>query len=167
MDNRKKKKKKKKKNIVWLSFDKSNKMIFYVYSFKFVSISNGQLHCKTKISYCMVFIMFVLSLLNNGKKWLKWLIQLQWRNRQGGRGQSRGQSAPPETSDREIFADVSGKKARKKRKRGENWEEKKENYKREGGKKLNEGGKSYKKRWGPFFFLFFFSFHFWKRRKSV
>ena len=31
---------------------------------------------------------------------------LQWRNRRG----AGGQSAPPETSDREIFVDVSGKK---------------------------------------------------------
>ena len=35
------------------------------------------------------------------------LMGEQWRNRQGGQG---GQSAPPETSDREIFDDVSGKK---------------------------------------------------------
>ena len=80
----------------------------------------------------------------------------QWRNRRGG----RGQSAPPETSDREIFADVSGKKRQgKKGKRGENWEEKA----MKGGKLEMEAGKRQKKRWGPFFF----AFHFWKRRKFV
>ena len=45
-------------------------------------------------------------------------VSTQWRNRRGwGRGR-----VPPETSDREIFADVSGKKKRqgKKGKRGEN-----------------------------------------------
>ena len=45
----------------------------------------------------------------------------------GGAG---GKSAHPETSDREIFADVSGKKRQgKKGERGENWEEKVENWK--------------------------------------
>ena len=45
---------------------------------------------------------------------------------------------PPETSDREIFADVTGKmKQGKKVER----EEKKENCKREGGKLKMEGGK--------------------------
>ena len=48
----------------------------------------------------------------------------------GGGGGAGGQSAPPETSDREIFATRIGKKeARKKGKRGENWEEKVENWK--------------------------------------
>ena len=48
----------------------------------------------------------------------------QWHNRRGGGGK-RGQSAPPETSDREMFADVSGKKRQgRKGKRGENLEEK-------------------------------------------
>ena len=64
----------------------------------------------------------------------------------GGGGGSRGAECPPETSDREIFVDVSGKKeARKKGKRGKNWEEKKENCK--GRWKIGNGSrKSYKKK---------------------
>ena len=50
----------------------------------------------------------------------------------GGAG---GQSAPPETSNRKIFADVSGKKEKGVKLR--NWEEKKENWKREKGKAEN------------------------------
>ena len=47
----------------------------------------------------------------------------------------RGAECPPETSEREISADVLGKKRQgKKGKRGENCEENKENCKREGGK---------------------------------
>ena len=73
----------------------------------------------------------------------------------GGGGQGEAE-CPPETSDRENFADVSGKK--RQGKKGENW----------GGKLEMEAGKRYKKRWGPFFFFFFFfAFHFWKRRKFV
>ena len=49
---------------------------------------------------------------------------------------------PPETSEREIFADLPVKKeARKKGKREENGEEKKENCRKEGGKLKNAGGK--------------------------
>ena len=59
----------------------------------------------------------------------------QWRNRWGA-------ECPPETSDREYFADLLGKKRQgKKRKRGENGEEKKGNCKEEGGKLKMEGGK--------------------------
>ena len=62
------------------------------------------------------------------------------------------------------FCWPSGKKeARKKGKRGENWEEKKENCKREereGGKLKMAGGKVWVTEWGedPFFSLFFFTF---------
>ena len=74
------------------------------------------------------------------------LLHGQWRNRRGAGG---GQSAPPETSDREIFADVSGKK--RQGKKGKGWK-----LSRKGGKLEMEAGKRQKKRWGPFFFFFFF-----------
>ena len=76
------------------------------------------------------------------------LYHLQWRNRQGAKW-------PPETSDREISADIAGKKeARKKR---ENGQEKKENRKREGGKLQMEGWKVEKlqNEERTFFFWFF------------
>ena len=77
-----------------------------------------------------------------------------------------GGRVPPGASDWEIFADVSGKKeARKKGKRGENWEEKKENWKREGGKFKMEVGKVIKR--VEDFFFFFLAFHFWKWQKFV
>ena len=60
---------------------------------------------------------------------------------------------PPETSDREISADLPGKE-RQGGKR-ENGVEKKENRKREGGKLNMEWRKSYKMRRGLFFFFFF------------
>ena len=64
--------------------------------------------------------------------------------------------APPKTSDREIFADISGKKeARKKGKRGENCEEKKENWKMEGGKLEMEVGKVIESGEDLFFFPLF------------
>ena len=51
-------------------------------------------------------------------KYLHIGIMMVWRNRRGG---GAGGRVPPETSDREFFADVSGKKeTRKKGKRGEN-----------------------------------------------
>ena len=83
---------------------------------------------------------------------------MQWRNRRGG-----GHL----TSDREISADLSGKKEA--REKGQNGEEKNENCKRESGKLKMEGGKSSKMRRGLFFFFFFFffAFHFSKRRKFV
>ena len=59
----------------------------------------------------------------------------QWRNRRG----AGGQSAPPETSDREIFADVSGKKRQGKKGKGVKIEKK-------GGKLEMEAGKRQKKR---------------------
>ena len=86
--------------------------------------------------------------------------QMQWRNRRG----SGGGRVPPETSEREIFADVSGKKG----KEVKIWEEKKrENCKREGGKLEMEVGKVIE-RGEELFFFFFFAFYFWKRwRKFV
>ena len=77
----------------------------------------------------------------------------QWRNRRGG--------VPPETCDREISADVSGKK--RQGKIGNREERKKivkgkvENWKWKEGKVPN---------WGEDFF-FFFAFHFSKRWKFV
>ena len=65
---------------------------------------------------------------------------------------------PPETSDREISADLSGKEARKKLKHGE----KKENWKREGGKlKWKEGKSRNEER------IFFLLFTFSKRQQFV
>ena len=80
-----------------------------------------------------------------------------WRNRQGG-GQGRG--VPP----RDFWAGnfwwrIGKKEARKKGKRGEKWEEKKENCKKKKGR-----WNSYKNEERTFFF---FAFHFWKRRKFV
>ena len=49
----------------------------------------------------------------------------QWRNRRGG-----GSKVPPETSDQEISADLSGKTRQGKMQKGENGEEKKENCKK-------------------------------------
>ena len=69
----------------------------------------------------------------------------------GGGGGGRGQSAPPETSDREMSGHLSGKKRKgKKWEKGENVEEKKENCK---GRWKIENGRG-KMRWvdrGPFF----------------
>ena len=53
---------------------------------------------------------------------------------------------------------IGKKEAKKKGKRGENWEEKKENCKREGGKLETEVGKAIKR--GELFFFFFFFFFF-------
>ena len=69
---------------------------------------------------------------------------------------------------------IRKKEARKNGKRGENWEEKKENCKREGGKLEMEVGKVIKRGedlvfclFVCLFWFFFFAFHFWKRRKFV
>ena len=82
---------------------------------------------------------------------LESVIYYQWRNR-------RGQSAQAETSDREIFADVSGKKRKGKNGKGVKIEKKRRKIVK--GKVENWIGsrKSCKKRWGPFFFFFFFFF---------
>ena len=72
----------------------------------------------------------------------------QWHNRGGGR-------VPPRDFWLGNFCwPTRKKKARKKGKRGKNWEEKKENCKREGEKLKVEGGKV--RKWGedPFFFCF-------------
>ena len=83
----------------------------------------------------------------------------QWRNRRGG----QGAVCPPETSDQEIFDDVSGKKRQGKKGKGVKSEKKR--------KKIVKGKvESYKMKRGPFFFFFFFFFfllHFWKRQKFV
>ena len=75
----------------------------------------------------------------------------------GGRGEGgRGQSAPPPTSDREISADLSGKKRQGKNgKRG-----KMEKKRRKIVKGKMEEGKSSKMRRRPFFFSFLFLFCF-------
>ena len=69
---------------------------------------------------------------------------------------------PPETSDRESFAVLPGKKRQGKNgKKGENGEEKKDNCKivkgEDGKLKWKEGRKSWKMSRGSFFFFFFFS----------
>ena len=82
----------------------------------------------------------------------------------GVTGGGQGHFGPPQISDREIFADVAGKK--RQGKRGENWEEKKENCKREGGKLEMEVGKVMKrgddrkvmKRGEDLFFFLLFTF---------
>ena len=75
----------------------------------------------------------------------------QWRNRRGGGGQ--GAECPPETSDQEIFDDVSGKKRQGKKGKGVKSEKKR--------KKIVKGKvESYKMKRGPFFFFFFFLLHF-------
>ena len=96
---------------------------------------------------------FALAFFELWERTNSWCECSQWRNRRGG----RGAECPPETSDREIFADVSGKK--RQGKKGKWWK-----LSRKGGKLEMEAGKRQKKRWGPFFF---FAFHFWKRRKFV
>ena len=87
----------------------------------------------------------------------------QWCNRWG-----RGQSTP-QTSDREIFADVSGKKRQGKKGKGEKIEKKRrkivtgkvENWKRKERWKIWNGSwKIYKKRRGPCFLSFSFLFFF-------
>ena len=69
----------------------------------------------------------------------------------------------PETSDREIFADVSGKRGKEKYGKGvklRRKEGKKENCKREGGKLEIEVGEVIKRGEDLFFFFFFFFFCF-------
>ena len=80
----------------------------------------------------------------------------------------RGESAPPEISDREIFADVSGKKRQGKKGKGVKIEKKTRKIVKgkwtigmEVGKVIQRGEDFF------FFFFFFFPFHFWKWRKFV
>ena len=92
---------------------------------------------------------------------LDWITYIQWRNRQGAK-------FPQRLLTRKFQLTYWEKKRQgKKEKRGENWEEKKENCKREGGKLEIEGVKVTK--WGEdfFFFFFFFAFHFSKPQKFV
>ena len=84
----------------------------------------------------------------------------------GVTGRGAGGRVPPETSDREIFADLTGKKRGKDNGKGENEEEKKENCKREGGKIENGWREKFENEERIFFFFFFF-FHFSKRRKLL
>ena len=70
-------------------------------------------------------------------------------------GKGRGAEFPPRLLTGKFLLTYREKEARKKGKRGENGEEKKENYKKEGGKLKMEGGKVTK--WGEEFFFFFFS----------
>ena len=79
-----------------------------------------------------------------------WRRQRQRSGVTGGGGQ-----IAPQTSDREIFAEVSGKKRQGKNGKGV---KKKENCKREGGKLEMEVGKVVK--WGEDLFFFFFFFFF-------
>ena len=82
----------------------------------------------------------------HSRPWARW-NKCQWHNRQGG----RGAQYPPETSDQEIFADVSpyrGKRGKEKREKG--WK-----LRRKGGKLEMEAGKRYKRRWVRTFFFFF------------
>ena len=86
----------------------------------------------------------------------------QWRNRGGGG------RVPPETSDREISADLPGKNRQGKKEKG--WKKgklQKGRWKIENGRV--ERWKSCKMRRGPFFFFFFFFFacHFSKPLRFV
>ena len=76
-----------------------------------------------------------------------------------GRG---GGSVPPILLMGTFCWRIGKKEARKKRKRGENWKEKKENCKMEGEQLEMEEGKVIKSVED-----FFSPFHFWKRRKIV
>ena len=93
------------------------------------------------------------------------LNSFQWRNRRGGGG-GRGQSAPRDFWPGNFCWRIGKNEARKKGKRGENWEEKKENCKREGVKLEMEVGKVIKEV-RNFFFSFCFAFHFLKRREFI
>ena len=80
---------------------------------------------------------------------------MQWRNKRGGGRGGAGGRVHLETSDREISADLSGK--REARKKGK-MEQKRRKIEKEKGKAENENGinKKYKMRRGTFFFLLFF-----------
>ena len=76
----------------------------------------------------------------------------QWHNRQGGQG---GRVPPRDLWPGNFRWRFRKKEARKNRKRGENWEEKKENCKREGGK---YGSRKVIKRGEDHFFFLLFTF---------
>ena len=79
----------------------------------------------------------------------------------GGGGAGGAECPPPETSDREILADVSGKK--RQGKNGKGWK-----LSRKGGKlEINWKWKQENVRKRGEDLFFFFAFHFWKRRKFV
>ena len=70
----------------------------------------------------------------------------------GGGGGAGGAETPPETSDREIFADVSGKKRQGKRGKGVKIEKKRW--------KIGNGSRKTSEKRGEDLFFFFFAFHF-------
>ena len=82
----------------------------------------------------------------------------QWRNRRG----AGGAECPPETSDRDIFADVSGKKRQGKKGKGVKIEKRRWKIGNGSRKMLEKEVRTL-----FFFFFFFLAFHFWKRRKFV
>ena len=88
----------------------------------------------------------------------------QWRNRRGGGGRAgdRGAECPPETYDRETFADASGKKRQGKKGKWVTLEKKRRKIvKGKVEKKLEmEVGKFIKSGEELFFFFFFFFFFF-------
>ena len=73
----------------------------------------------------------------------------QWLNRRGGGG--RGAECPPETSDREISADLSGKE-----RQGNKGKWSRKEGKANKGRRKTEKRKSYKMRRGLFFFFSLF-----------
>ena len=81
---------------------------------------------------------------------------MQHKKNSGVTGGGKGAECPPEVSDREIFADVSGK--RRQGKRGKKLRRKEGKLKKGRWKNENGSRKSNKKSWGPFFCLFFFFF---------
>ena len=82
----------------------------------------------------------------------------------GGAG---GQGAPPEASDREISADLSGKERQGKKGKWRRKEGKSKKEIREGGKLKMEEGKVTKWEMRRGLFFFFLSFHFSKPLKFV
>ena len=73
----------------------------------------------------------------------------------GVTGWGRGAACPPETSDREISADLPRKRRQGKKEKGQKLRRKEGKVKGKG--KIENGRwKSYKMSRGPFFFFFFF-----------
>ena len=106
--------------------------------------------CSVSLSFSIRTLFLLVALYRQEMMTQCKRTPVQWRNRRGGGG---GAECPPETSDREIFAAVSGKK--RQGKKGKGWK-----LSRKGGKLEMEAGKRQKKRWGPFFCLFFLLFTF-------
>ena len=100
-------------------------------------------------------------------KQLNWLTPtvttcVQWRNRRG-----RGGEVPPETSDREISANLTGKKWQGKMVKGAKIEKKRKKIEKAKVEIENGRWKSYKMRRGPSFFFFFLLTVFSKPLKFV